>query len=269
MKSHSLAAVLCCLGGSLLAGGASAQQIYSNGPYVTNPGAHVSGADVSLAQDVTYSGYTALGFAAGPGYRIADDFSIPLDHIWFVDSITLYAYQTGSGDADFTDARVIIWEGVPEGTGSVKKFDGSAMNVLDSSVPDAYRVAESMPTPLSNTQRRIKKLTIPVPTLQLSSSQYWIDWKLTGPQTGESFTPPVSILGHPFTAFGGYARKKCPSNITDPQDDCFEAPGQWRLFKDGVAPFLVDLPFSVNGTDIVNTIFRDGFDTAATTGPAD
>jgi hypothetical protein len=265
MKSHSLAAVLCCIVGSLLASGASADQIYSNGPYVTHPGGHDSGADLSIAQDVTYPGYTALGFAAGPAYRIADDFSITLDHIFIIDSITLFAYQTGSGDAPFTDARVSIWLGPPEGTGSTKVFDGTASNVLAESVPDAYRAAQSMTSPSSNTERRVKRLTIPVPGIVLQSDQYWVDWQLTGPMAGESFTPPVSILGHPYTAFGGFARKKCPANITNPQDDCYQAAGQWRLFENGVAPYLVDLPFALNGRDIVNTIFRTGFEPVPTT----
>lgn len=264
MKSHSLAAVLCCLGGSLLATGAGAVQIYTNGPYVTHPGAHVSGADVSMAQDVTYPGYTALGIAAGPAYRLADDFSIPLDHVWTIDRAVLYAYQTGSGDAAFTDARVIIWQGFPEGLGSIKLFDGSVSNTLVSSTPDAYRAAQSMPDNLSNTQRRIQRLEIAIPPLQLTSLQYWIDWQLTGPQSGETYTPPVSILGQAYTSAGGFARKKCPNGITDPQDDCYQAGGTWRLFKNGTSPNLVDLPFKLYGTDVVNTIFRNGFETTAT-----
>lgn len=264
MKSRSLAAVLCCLGGSLLATGASAVQVYTNGPYVTHPGAHVTGADVSVAQDVTYAGYTSLGIGAGPAFRLADDFSIPLDHIWTIDSATLYAYQTGSADAAFTDARVIIWQGFPEGLGSIKLFDGTVANTLVSSTPDAYRSAQSMADYLSNTQRRIMRLQIAIPPLQLGSGQYWIDWKLTGPQAGETYTPPVSILGQPYTSVGGFARYKCPDGVTNPNDDCFEAGGTWRLFKNGTSNYLVDLPFKLNGTDVINTIFRNGFETTAT-----
>ncbi|MCB1571546.1 MAG: hypothetical protein R3F08_10215 [Dokdonella sp.] len=261
MKSRSLAAVLCCFAGSLLANAVSAEQIYSNGPYVTHPGGHVSGADLSLAQDVTYPGYTALGFAAGPAYRLTDDFSIPLDHIWTIDSAVIYAYQTGSADAAFTDARVIIWQGFPDAFGSVKLFDGSVANVLASSTPDAYRAAQSMPDYVSNTDRRIKRLQIAIPPLQLTSGLYWIDWTLTGPQSGETYTPPVSILGQPYTSVGGFASKKCPtSGITDPNDDCFGVPGVWRLVQNGTSPNLVDLPFKLNGSDIVNTIFRTGFE---------
>lgn len=261
MNSHRLAAALCCLAGSLLATGAWAEEIYNNGPYVTHPDAHVSGADVSLAQDETYPGYTALGFAAGPAYRVADDFSVPLGHIFIVDSLTLYAYQTGSGDAAFSDVRVSIWLGPPEGTGSTKVFDGTASNALGSSTPDAYRAAQSMSDEFSNTERRIKRLKVAVPNVSLTSNQYWVDWQLTGPLVGESFTPPVSILGQPFTAAGGFARYKCPPNITNPNDPCFEAAGSWRLFENGTSPNLVDLPFALGGTDIVDVIFIGGFET--------
>jgi hypothetical protein len=244
-----------------MATGAGAAEIYSNGPYVTHPGGHVSGANLSLAQDETFPGYTALGFAAGPAYRIADDFSVPVGHIFIVNGLTLYAYQTGSGDTAFTDARVIIWKGAPDGVGSIKVFDGTASNVLGSSAPDAYRAAQSMSDEFSNTERRIKRLTIPVPDLSLDSNQYWVDWQLTGPLAGETFTPPVSILGQAYTAAGGFARVKCPAGITDPNDPCFGAAGAWRLFENGTSPNLVDLPFKVNGTDIVDLIFIAGFET--------
>ena len=55
-----------CLACLLAAGSAHGQALFSNGPFVTHEGAHVSGEDVSLAQDVTYPGYTALGFTANP-----------------------------------------------------------------------------------------------------------------------------------------------------------------------------------------------------------
>ena len=124
MKVFSHSAPLCMLAGMLVASPALGVQLVSNGPFITNPGAHASGEDVSLAQDVTYSGYTALGFNAGPDYRLADDFSVPPGHYWTIDSARLFAYQTGAGDAPFTDARVIIWQGQPDGFGSIKLFDG-------------------------------------------------------------------------------------------------------------------------------------------------
>ncbi|HPG94763.1 MAG TPA: hypothetical protein PLR28_09445, partial [Dokdonella sp.] len=267
------AAVLCCLGGSLMAAGASAQQLYSNGPFITHPGAHVPSGDVSVAQDVTYPGYTALGFNAGPDFRLADDFLVPVGHIWTVTSAVLYAYQTGSADADFTDARVIIWKGAPDTLNAIKLFDGEVSNNLVSTTPGAYRTAQSFgATMFTDTARRIKSIEVAIPPLQLSGgaigegSQFWIDWKLKGPTPGNAvFTPPVSILGQAYTADNGFARMKCPAGITDPEDECFNVAGSWILFENGTAPYLVDLPFLINGSDLIDTILRTGFESLPTT----
>lgn len=266
MKSRNLAAALCCVGGSLIATASMAQQIYTNGPFITNPGAHVTGGDVSLAQDVTYPGYTMLGMNAGPSFRLADDFLVPENHIWTVDSVTLYAYQTGSNGADFTDARVIIWIGQPDGFASVKKFDGTTTNLLVSTTPVAYRSAQSSPTPFSDDQRRIVALTLAIPAVELTQGQYWLDWQLKGPAAETSvFTPPVSILGQPYTAFDGFARRKCPATVEDPNDSCQTSPNQWLLFENGTSPYLVDMPFEVGGNDLLDLIFKDGFDTTVPT----
>ncbi|MEO7014484.1 MAG: hypothetical protein ABI127_09245 [Dokdonella sp.] len=267
MKSQSLAALLCCLGGSLIASAAGATQLYSNGPIVTHPGAHLPSGDVSLAQDVTYSGATALGIAAGPDYRLADDFSVPAGHFWTIDGATLFAYQTGSGDAAFTDARVIIWQGLPDAFGSTKLFDGTVSNNLVSSTPSAWRTAESFgATTFSNSDRRVKDLLVAIPPLVLGAGTYWIDWQLKGPVPADRvFTPPVSILGQPFTSAGGIARRKCPSPVPEGDSECVNTPGGWVLFRNGIAPYLVDLPFLLQGSDVVDRIFKDGFDTAPAT----
>lgn len=265
MKSRNLVAALCCAGGCVFATASMAQQIYTNGPFITNPGAHVTGGDVSLAQDVTYPGYTMLGLNAGPDFRVADDFNIPENHIWTVSNITLYAYQTGTDGADFTDARAIIWLGEPDGVVSVKKFDGTVENLLVSTTPVAYRTAQSFPTPFSNDQRRIVALSLAIPDVELTAGPHWIDWQLKGPDPATSvFTPPVSIIGQAYTAVDGLARKKCPLTVADPNDSCAVSPGQWQLFENGTSPYLVDLPFVVFGTDLDNLIFKDGFETPVT-----
>jgi hypothetical protein len=239
-----------------------AQQIYSNGPFITNPGAHVPSGDVSLAQDVTYPGYTALGINAGPNFRLADDFFVPVSHIWTVNSVTLYAYQFGSDGADFTDARVNIWVGVPDGFGSFKVFEGDDTNQLVSTTPVAYRTAQSFASPFSNSDRRVVALTLAIPDIELTPGQYLLDWQLKGPDAGTSvFTPPVSIIGQPYTAVDGFARKKCPTTVEDPNDSCATSPGAWQLFENGTSPYLVDMPFAVSGIDLINVIFADGFDT--------
>lgn len=239
---------------------AGAQPLYSNGAFVTHPQAHVSGEDVSLAQDVTYPGYTALGFSAGPEWRLADDFGVPTGQIWTIEAITLFAYQTGT-EAPFTDARVIVWRGVPDFAPSEKLFDGTASNVLGDSMPGPYRIAQSVQAtgPFTDTARRVQALTIELPEpLVLEGGSYWVDWSLLGAQAANPvYTPPVSILGQAYTAVGGFARQKCPTTVVQP--DC--VPGSWRLFENGSSPNLVDLPFLLIGTSFLDSIFVDGFDT--------
>ncbi|MBL0162233.1 MAG: hypothetical protein IPP82_00925 [Xanthomonadales bacterium] len=267
MKSQSLAALLCCLAGSLIASAACATQLYSNGPLVTNPGAHLPSGDVSLVQDVTYPGATAFGITAGPDYRLTDDFSVPAGHFWTIDSATLFGYQTGSGDAAFTDARVIIWQGFPDSFNSTKLFDGTVSNNLVSSTPGVWRTAESFDaTTFSNSERRVKDLLVAIPPLVLSGGTYWIDWQLKGPvATDRVFTPPVTILGQPSTAANGFARRKCPSPAPEGDAECVNTPGGWIFFRNGIAPYLVDLPFLLHGSDVVDLLFKDGFDTVPAT----
>lgn len=251
-------AVACGL--ALSASTAGAQQLYSNGAFVTHPLAHVSGEDVSLAQDVTYPGYTALGFAAGPEWRLADDFNVTEGEIWTINAITLFAYQTGN-QAAFTEANLVVWKGVPGFFLSEIIYDGSKSNILSDAMPGPYRIAQSAQAsgPFTDTSRRVQALTIEFEEpLVLENGNYWLDWSLLGPQPGSPvFTPPVSILGQSYTAAGGLARQLCPTNT--PQPDC--PPGSWRLFENGTSPNLVDLPFLLTGTSFIDRIFVDGFDT--------
>ena len=246
-----------CLAGLLAAGAVQAQApLYSNGPFVTHPGGHASGADVSLTQDVTYPGYTARGITTGPDWRLADDFIVPAGKIWTITGARLFAFQPNVTGA-FTDARVIIWRGAPDVFGSVKVFDGTVANVLATTTPGAYRTAESvqMTGPFTDTSRRVQTLGIAVPETSLVGGTYFIDWQLTGAQTGLVYTPPVTRLGQPYTAVGSFARQKCPPTPTN--DDC--PVNTWRLFE--IADqYLVDLPFELIGTSFDDSIFEDGFD---------
>ncbi len=254
ISRSTAAACVACL---LAAGTAHGQALFSNGPFVTHEGAHVSGEDVSLAQDVTYPGYTALGFAAGPGWRLADDFGVPAGEIWTITGARLFAFQPNV-NTEFTDARVIIWLGVPDGPVSTKVFDGTVSNTLVDSTPGPYRIAQSaQPTaPFTDVARRVHTLTIAIPELILESGSYWVDWQLTGGQAGAVYTPPVSIIGQPYTGLNGFARQKCPADSTS--TDC--PPSQWRLFINGTAPYNVDLPFELEGTSFDDLIFYGDFE---------
>lgn len=254
MKRSTLASVLSCLAGLAAAGSSSAQVLRDNGPFVTHPGAHVSGADVSLAQDQAYAGYTALGYRVDADARLVDDFTVPAGKIWTVTGVHVFAYQTGS-DAPFTDGRVRIWKGRPNFGGTIV-YDGSATNTLVSSTPGAYRMSQSAsPTPpFTDTARRVQDILLSIPPQELLGGLYWVDWTLVGPTAGTTvFTPPISILGQPYTSLVGFSGQYRV------------AAANWVTPLSNSTAYLVDLPFVLNGTSFDDRIFIGGFETFVAT----
>ena len=90
--------------------------LWDNGPFITHPAGGFNGADASA--------YPSMGCTWGYGCqpslpaRIADDFSLtgPCQ----INTIRLYAYQTGSGTVStLTAANVRIWDGDPSAGGTV------------------------------------------------------------------------------------------------------------------------------------------------------
>ena len=104
--------------GLMLTGVASADVLYDNGSLVTHPGAGLGGVDVSMADAVTNTaGSNARHFPPDEHFRIADDFTVgPVG--WFVDTITVHAYQTGAATPTWTGANLNIWNGAPNDGGS-------------------------------------------------------------------------------------------------------------------------------------------------------
>ena len=107
--------------------------LYDNGPLVNSPGTGAGGADESILQTVTLSmGTLGWGHQIAFDNRIADEFTVSDPSGWRIDSITFYAYQTGSTTTStINDMNLRIWDGVPGGGGAVVWGDTST-NVLDS-----------------------------------------------------------------------------------------------------------------------------------------
>lgn len=254
MKHSTLASVLSCVAGLAAAGTSSAQVLHDNGPFVTHPGAHVSGADVSLAQNVTYPLYDALGYRVDADARLVDDFTVPTGEIWTVTGVHVFAYQTGS-DAPFTDGRVRIWRGRPNFGGTIV-YDGSATNTLVSSTPGAYRISqsESPAPPFADTARHVQDIVLSIPPQEFLGGLYWVDWTLVGPTAGtQVFTPPVSIIGQPYTSRVGFSGQYRV------------AAANWVTPLSNSTAYLVDLPFVLNGTSFDDRIFIGGFETFVAT----
>ncbi len=176
-----------------------ASVLYDNGPLVNSPGTGAGGLDESVRQN-TSLGMNNYGFAyqAGPGYRIADDFTVT--GTWDIDEILFYGYQTGSSTAStFTSMNYRVWDGSPDDGASTILWDFSGVNKLTSSYfSDIYRVSESTGTA---TNRPIMINTVSA-GFTLGAGTYWLDWQADGSRTSGPFAPPITIDGISSTGNG-------------------------------------------------------------------
>ena len=203
--------------------------LYDNGPLVTHPGGGGGGADASAVQ--TALGLTIYGFghALSTGYRIADDFTVTDSGGWDVQTVTFFAYQTGSGTTStINHVNLQIWLGQPGGGGSVVFGDTTTNRLASTSWSNIYRVLD---TGLTDTQRPIMADVVNVGT-NLVAGTYWLDWQTGGTLSSGPWAPPISILGQTTT---GNALQFDPSTST------------WNPMIDSGASAQQGLPFIVEG----------------------
>jgi hypothetical protein len=172
--------------------------IYDNGPLVTHPGQGAGGADASALQDVSL-GMGTYGFGAqlSAGNRVADDFVVSYAGGWQIDTITFFAYQTGSGTTSSINAlNLQIWNGPPNAGGTVI-WGNTTTNIMTSTTwSNDYRVLEGT---LTNTDRPIMAVVGTVGTV-LPPGTYWLDWQFGGSASFSGpWQPPVTILGQTTT----------------------------------------------------------------------
>ena len=181
--------------GACLAFGAAASAgnvLYNNGGMVTHPGAGAGGLNVSMASPAPYNtagSNVRQASALDPGFRVADDFTIGSGS-WFIDSITVHAYQTGAAIPTWTGANMNIWSGRPGDGGSVLLGTFTAPTIAQTNI---YRVFNGAIN-LGNTDRRINALTFNLGGMQLNAGTYWIDWQVVG---GVSGWAPYVMLPDP------------------------------------------------------------------------
>jgi hypothetical protein len=168
--------------------------LYDNGPLVTHPGGGFGGADASVLQ--TNLGLTTFGYghALTSGFRVADDFTIA-DGGWFIDTITFFAYQTGSSTVPTIDhVNLRIWDGPPGDPGSNVVFGDTTTNRLAStSWANMYRVTD---TDMMGSTRPVMGNVVTI-GIFLPAGTYWLDWQTGGTLASGPWVPPVSILGEP------------------------------------------------------------------------
>ncbi|MEP0775109.1 MAG: hypothetical protein HRF46_12180, partial [Acidobacteriota bacterium] len=207
--------------------------LYDNGPLVTHPGGGFGGADASALQsDLGLSTY-GFGHALSSGYRVADDITVPAGG-WYIDTITFFAYQTGSGTTSTIDhINLRIWDGVPGAVGSTIVWGDTTTNRLVSTAwSNIYRVLD---TNLLGTTRPVMANVAAVGVF-LPAGTYWLDWQTGGTLASGPWVPPVTLLGQTGKP-GANALQFDPAAAT------------WNPIIDtGTAMAPQDLPFIINGS---------------------
>ncbi len=204
--------------------------LYDNGPLVTHAGGGAGGADASVLQTALGMSTFGFGAAVASGFRVADDFTVTDPTGWQVDTLTFFAYQTGSTTASTLNAlNVRIWSGAPNAGGTVVWGD-TTTNVLNGSTwTNIYRVTD---TDIAGSTRPIMTAVAAVNTL-LPPGTYWVDVQFGGSLSSGPWAPPISILGVTTT---GNALQYDPGAAT------------WNQMLDTGASAVQGLPFIVDGS---------------------
>jgi len=170
--------------------------LYDNGPLVNSPGTGAGGADESVLQ--TALGLNTLGFGHQflNGYRMADDFTVTDSGGWDVQTITFFAYQTGSTTTStMTGVYVQIWNGDPSAGGSVIFGDLTTNRLASTAWANIYRVTDTT----SGTTNRPVMANIATIGTTLPAGTYWLDWMTDGTLASGPWAPPISINGQTTT----------------------------------------------------------------------
>ena len=204
---------LCVLSLAMAACGAHAATIYNNGPVVDGSGLSV------LTLPATTFGF---GAQTGSSNAVADDFTVPAGQTWTIESINLYAYQTGATSFTFQTATWSLVSG-DVNTGSVV---ASGTSAVTSGGRVGYRVTS---TTLGDTQRGIYANVVDNPDFSIGAGTYWLRWSLTGSLASGPWQPPTSD-----------AR---PGNAAQSTTG-----GAFATLVEAGSLLSVELPFTLNGT---------------------
>ncbi|MCC7302681.1 MAG: T9SS type A sorting domain-containing protein [Bacteroidia bacterium] len=208
----------------------SAQVLINNGPFVSHPGQGPGGADASALDTATHSTY-GFGHQLANFNRVADDFTIPANTYWFIDSLIVYGYQTGSSTTStMTHIDFFIWD-ANLGTGTVLYGD-TASNLFDGSTfSNCYRT-RTFDLATANTRPIMRTVHKFSPQLMLGPGTYWVDWRCGGTLASGPWANPVTI---PSQVNMGNAQQKIGA-------------GAFAALADAKLNSTVALPFQLKGT---------------------
>lgn len=119
---------------------------------------------------------------------LADDFQIPAGEKWNIQNFYFYAYQTGFSGASLPVSEFYfeIYSSDPAVAGAVKVYGDTTSNrYVSSEETKWYRILQGQ---TDNTTRKIYKMKINAPDLNLTAGTYWIKWG-SKTSTGTHFYP--------------------------------------------------------------------------------
>jgi MAM domain-containing protein meprin/A5/mu/flagellar hook capping protein FlgD/HYDIN/CFA65/VesB family protein/BACON domain-containing protein len=171
--------------------------MYDNGPLINSPGTGVGGADESVLQSSLLMTTLGAGHQVSAGNRIADEFQVPAGG-WQIDSLTFYAYQTGSPTtSSITAVNYQVWDGPPDDPASSIVFGDQTTNrLLSTGWSNVYRVTEA--TTGTATDRPIMA-NVCSADFALTVGTYWLDWQTDGSLASGPWAPPITINGQDST----------------------------------------------------------------------
>ena len=121
---------------------------------------------------------------------LADDFQIPAGEKWSIQNFYFYAYQTSFSGTTFPVSEFYfeIYSSDPAVAGAVKVYGDTTTNrYVSAEETKWYRILQGQ---TDNTTRKIYKMKINAPDLNLTAGTYWIKWG-SKTSTGTHFYPQL------------------------------------------------------------------------------
>jgi hypothetical protein len=207
---------------------ASILVLYDNGPLINSPGTGAVGADESVVQNSIGLDFYGFSHHVSVDERIADDFTVSDPNGWNIETITTFAYQTGSTTSStINHVNYRIWDGPPGSGGiSVVFGDTTTNRLVESTWPSIFRVTDSTS---GDTQRPIMANTLSAGVF-LPQGTYWLDWQSGGSLGSGPWAPPVTINGQTTTG------------------NALQYTGTWIEARDGGTNTRQGFPFILEGS---------------------
>jgi hypothetical protein len=205
--------------------------LWDNGPLVTHRGTAVDGYDASRMQNDSLD-MSTLGFNASGERQLAEQFRVRGEEGWRVETLTVYAYQTGSDRmSTVEEVSYEIWDGRPGGADSSRVAGDVAEDALRAGeFSGIYRTSETNSGTEAD-ERPIMEVEASVGAA-LGPGEYWVVWRLGGSLDSGPWVPPVTITGQAST--GNAYRRQEPGGV-------------WEKVRDGDSGAPQGLPFEVVG----------------------